>query len=602
MFANPIKISNMKRKILTLIMLFASVVVFGQTPRHLRVLNYVPDSCYSLTLVNLDTMARIIELESLHRENVLKPLYDSLKFSKKLVQSWIKRDSKLGVDFTASAAYVDSRYVLLPLNNERNFEKTLRSLDKSLPPFETMTDPVGQKIRCMTLTENGMGAAVFCTEDVACFAMLADMNAIYSSPVFNAELDTFDTEAQYDVVMNYTEAPMQVWTRLNQSHFAESALAANMMAKGWTSYTAYKYGNPLVNTYIAALQLYFPASVDLKNALNQLDIEIFAKAEARHDRITANSEFHIHNQQPEKQTLTFSPAELKKLIPYIPGDYMALVVSTMEGYGNLIEPYMGKFPQWRELCPLMNKPFVFTMSSLQDDNMQLLTLVDHPEQVCGILERYVEISNHITDSTFKARKNMVIEEVVEEPYIKEEDVQGEPEPMPEKPAEPVDVEFDTIEMFGESFASAVDSEDTTINMKTLRYKKIDGWDAYIIVTNKKEMDYETFTQIVKEDSACVLVKDNLLFYTTSLGALPSLSQPMEREWEKEYFEHPFFARVDFGTFVTMFGPEAAMPIRDMTCFVEDNTLTMNVSVVPGLRHGILYEIVKYVADLLKDFD
>lgn len=592
MFANRIKISSMKRKILTLIMLFASVVVFGQTPRHLRVLNYVPDSCYSLSLVNLDTVARVIELESLHRERVFKPLYDSVKFSKKLVQSWIKRDSKLGVDFTASAAYVDSRYVFLPLNNERNFEKMLRSLDKSMPPFETMTDADGRKIRCMTLTENGMSAAVFCTEDVACFAMLADMNAIYSSPVFNADMDTFDTEAQYDVVMNYTETPMQVWTRLSRSHFAESALAANMMAKGWDSYTAYKYGNPLVNTYIAALQLYFPASADIKNAFSQLDIEIFAKAEARHDRITANSEFHIENKQPGKQALTFSPAELKKLIPYIPGDYMALVVSSMEGYGNLMEPYMGKFPQWRELCPLMNKPFVFTASSLEDKDMQLITLVDHPEQVRGILERFVETSNHITDSTYKARKNMVIEEVVEEPYIipvESEDSEKAEDVAPS----------DVIEL---PYALGEEEVDSTIDMKSLRYKKIDGWDAYIIVTNRKEMDYETYTQIVKEDSSCVLVKDNLLFYTTSLDAVHLLSQPMEREWQKEYFEHPFFARIDFGALVSLFGPEAAMPVRDMTCYVEDNTLTMNVTAVPGLRHGILYEIVKYVADLLQDFD
>lgn len=592
----------MKRKILTLIMLFASVVVFGQAPSHLRVLNYVPDSCYSLTLVNLDTVARAIELESLHRENVLKPIYDSVKFTKKLVRSWIKRDRKMGVDFTASAAYVDSRYVFLPLNNERNFEKTLRSLDKSLPPFETMTDADGRKFRCMALTENGMSAAVFCTEDVACFAMLSDMNAIYSDPVFlSSPEDSSDIEFMYDP-SKYTETPMQVWTRLSRSHFAESALAANMQAKGWDSYTAYKYGNPLINTYLAALQLYFPASADIKNAFGQLDIEIFAKAEALHDRITANSEFHIGNKQPEKQTLTFSPSELKKLIPYIPGDYMALVVSSMEGYGDLMEPYMGRFPQWKELCPLMNKPFVFTASSLEDKNMQLVTLVDHPERVRGILERYVETSNHITDSTYKARKNMVIEDVVEEPYIKVEDVMDEPDTTSEKSAEPVDIEFDTIEMFGLSIANAVDPEDTTIDMKTLSYKKIDGWDAYIIVTNKKEMDYETYTQIVKEDSSYVLVKDNLLFYTTGLDAAHLLSQPMEREWPKEYFEHPFFARIDFGTFVTLFGPEAATPVRDMTCYVDNNTLTMNVNAVPGLRHGILYEIVKYVADLFRDWD
>ena len=172
----------MKRKLLTLIMLFASVVVFAQVPKYQRVLNYVPDSCYSLTMINLDTLARVTELESLHRENILKPLYDSMKFSKKLVQSWIKRDNKLGIDFTATMVIADSRYYLLPLNNERNFEKMVRSLGKSLPPFETLTDPEGRKFRCMTIgTEYGMNFAVMCTEDVACFTLLTDLNALYLS-------------------------------------------------------------------------------------------------------------------------------------------------------------------------------------------------------------------------------------------------------------------------------------------------------------------------------------------------------------------------------------------------------------------------------------
>ena len=109
-------------------MLFVVTVSFAQVPKHLRVLNYVPDSCYSLTMMNLDTIARVMELESLHRENVLKPLYDSLKFSKKLIQSWIKKDDKLGIDFTASAAFVDSRYFLLPLNNEKRNKELRRRL------------------------------------------------------------------------------------------------------------------------------------------------------------------------------------------------------------------------------------------------------------------------------------------------------------------------------------------------------------------------------------------------------------------------------------------------------------------------------------------
>ena len=42
-----------------------------------------------------------------------------------------------------------------------------------------------------------------------------------------------------------------------------------------------------------------------------------------------------------------------------------------------------------------------------------------------------------------------------------------------------------------------------------------------------------------------------------------------------------------------------MPVRDMVCFVDENTFTMNINAVPGLRHGVLYELVKYVMEILK---
>ena len=160
----------MKRKLLTIILICFATVTFAQVPKHQRVLHYVPDSCYSVTLINLDTLARVMELEAMHTEKVLKPLYDSIKFSKKLVQSWLKRDNKLGIDFTATAAMADSRYYFLPLNNEKNFEKMVRSLDKSLPPFETMTDAEGRKFRCMSISSEydyGTSSALICTEDVA---------------------------------------------------------------------------------------------------------------------------------------------------------------------------------------------------------------------------------------------------------------------------------------------------------------------------------------------------------------------------------------------------------------------------------------------------
>lgn len=581
----------MKRKILTFIMLFVTTIAFAQVPKHLRVLNYVPDSCYSVAVVNLDTLARVFELEAMHRENFLKPLYDSMKLSKKLVQSWIKKDNKLGIDFTASAAYADSRYIFFPLNNEKNFEKTIRSLDKKVPPFETMTDSEGRKFRCLLIDDADLSTAVICTEDVACLALLTDPYALFSSPVFQSTIsDTSDFEVMYEALNQANkETPMQLWTRISHSKFVESQTAATMISKGWNSYTAYQQGNSLINTMVSMAQLYLPAPEDIKRAVSELDIELFSKAEAYHDRVTTKSEFHYRAKQKEGNKLKFAPKALKKLMPYVSGDYVMLAISAMEGYGDLVKPYMNSFPQWRELCPLLNKPFVVTVSmSDVGYQMQAVTLVENPGEIRGALERYVEISNYITDSTYKARKKLetaVIEEVVEEPEVVNEEVVEQPV-VPDV-EEPMDYPL-------------IEQEDSTINMKTLTFKKIGGLDAYIVVTNKREMDYETYTWIVKDDSMCVLVKDGLLFVTNSLAWSGTLLQPVEHDWPKEYLEHNLFARIDLGAFATFLGPEAALPVRDADFYVDGNTFTMNINAEPGLRHGVLYEILKYAKNLIGD--
>lgn len=583
----------MKRTFFTLLLVTISTLTFGQVPKHLRVLNYVPDSCYSVAVVNLDTLARVFELEAMHRENFLKPLYDSMKLSKKLVQSWIKKDNKLGIDFTASAAYADSRYIFLPLNNEKNFEKTIRSLDKMVPPFETMTDPEGRKFRCLLIDDADMSAAVICTEDVACLALLTDPYALFSSPVFQSTIsDTSDLEVMYEALNQANkETPMQLWTRISHSKFVESQTAATMISKGWNSYTAYQQGNSLINTMVSMAQLYLPASEDIKRAVSELDIELFSKAEVYHDRVTTKSEFHYRTKHKEGNKLKFAPDAVKRLMPYVSGDYVMLAISAMEGYGDLVKPYMNSFPQWRELCPLLNKPFVVTVSmSDVGYQMQAVTLVENPGEIRGALERYVEISNYITDSTYKARKKLetpVIEEVVEEPEVVNEEVVEQPV-VPDV-EEPMDYPL-------------IEQEDSTINMKTLTFKKISDMDAYIVVTKKQEMDYETYTLIVKDDSMCVLVKDGLLFVTNSLAWSGTLLQPVEHDWPKAYFGHPLYVHLDINAFVAILGQENVMPVRDMTCVVDEDTFTMNLNAEPGLRHGILYEMIKYMVDLIGGLD
>ena len=566
-------------------MVAVAAFAFGQAPRHLRVLNYVPDSCYSLTVMNLDTVARVMELESLHREHVLKVIYDSLSFSKKLVQSWLKRDSKLGVDFTASVAIANSRCFLLPLNSERNFEKTLRSLDKTVPPFETVTAPDGQKVRCTVLEDGGMGVAVICTGDVACVVMLNDMDALYSMALQNTAIsDTADLDRLYETLYKRDD-PMQLWARMSRSRFVESEIAKSMSSKGWSSYTAYNHRNSLMRLLGTALERFAAAPEEISRMVGQIDMEIFSRTEVRRDRFTMVSEVRQHAGQPGLSSLRRAPEKLDRLLPYMGGEHFLLAVGTGEGYGDLMKPYAELIPQMRGLWPLLNYPFVFAMNSTEE--ILFGTLVDEPGKVRGILERYVEESNRITDSTFRAQAE-----------ARKAQAEAEKEAFSKKMEE--GDAYEEFETMGFPFGSAVDPEDSTVNMKTLSCKKIDDWDAYIVVTRKQEMDYETFTMVVKDDSACVLLKDGLLFYAESLGAMDVLSNPVEREWPREYFEHLFYAKADFNALVALLGPEAALPMRDMVMHADDNTFTLNVNAVPGLHHGLLYETLMFVMDFFRN--
>ena len=54
----------MKRIILCFVWVFAlTTISFAQLPHSMRVLNYVPDNCYSLEVVNLNDVAHDLELK-----------------------------------------------------------------------------------------------------------------------------------------------------------------------------------------------------------------------------------------------------------------------------------------------------------------------------------------------------------------------------------------------------------------------------------------------------------------------------------------------------------------------------------------------------------
>ena len=566
----------MKRKILTVIMSLITTVAFAQVPYHQRVLNYVPDSCYSLYIINLDTMARVSELEALHHNHVLKPLYDSLKFSKKFVQSWLKRDNKTGIDFTASIAAANSRYYFIPLNNEKNFEKTLRLLDKSFAPFETLTLSNGQKIRCLTLNmANEIPYAVICTTDVACIVSLSDLSDYYTQ--------ILSSLSDPDSFAPHIDSPIQIWEQLSQSQFANSETAKNIVARGINSYTAYNHFSPFVKIFMGFAGSKLPA--DALNTFQQLNLEVFSKAEVHHDRITSISEYRYSNDGNNlwnNKIFRYAPEKLERLLPYM-GDYPILLATcAMEGTGEIAAPYLNEFTSLRFLT---NNPFFV---SLNYNDLSLYgTIVENPDSVQVVLENYITAHNHILDSLYQDQEEKVkqVEAGFSEEMLKDDDYTDFAQYI------------NSLEPFGRTI-------DSIANRRFLSVSQKEGWTVYHLITKKKVMDYETWEWGYGYDTSFVLVKDGLLFYAQTLSVMEQLSHPQEwrdTPFKQELLSHPAYFWIYPNPLISsILGDITTLPIHDLTCYLENNSFVMNFNAEPGLKHGILYEVMKFTINVITE--
>ena len=553
-----------------------TTVAFAQVPYHQRVLNYVPDSCYSLYIINLDTMARVSELEALHHNHVLKPLYDSLKFSKKFVQSWLKRDNKTGIDFTASIAAANSRYYFIPLNNEKNFEKTLRLLDKSFAPFETLTLSNGQKIRCLTLNmANEIPYAVICTTDVACIVSLSNLSDYYTQ--------ILSSLSDPDSFAPHIDSPIQIWEQLSQSQFANSETAKNIVARGINSYTAYNHFSPFVKIFMGFAGSKLPA--DALNTFQQLNLEVFSKAEVHHDRITSISEYRYSNDGNNlwnNKIFRYAPEKLERLLPYM-GDYPILLATcAMEGTGEIAAPYLNEFTS---LWSLTNNPFFV---SLNYNNLSLFgTIVENPDSVQIPLENYITTHNHILDSLYQVQEEKAkqIEADFSEEMLKDDDYTDFANYI------------NNIEPFGRYI-------DSVSNRKFLTISQKEGWTVYNVITKNKEMDYETQEWGYGYDTSFVLVKDGLLFYAQTLSVMELLSHPKELEntsFKQELLSHPAYLWIYPNPLISsILGDITTLPIHDLTCYLENNSFVMNFNAEPGLKHGILYEVMKFTINVITE--
>ena len=488
----------------------------------------------------------------------------------------MKRDNKTGIDFTASIAAANSRYYFIPLNNEKNFEKTLRLLDKSFAPFETLTLSNGQKIRCLTLNmANEIPYAVICTTDVACIVSLSDLSDYYTQ--------ILSSLSDPDSFAPHIDSPIQIWEQLSQSQFANSETAKNIVARGMNGYTAYNHFSPFAKLFMgfAGNKL----SAEALNFLQQLNIEIFSKAEVHHDRITNINEFRHTNDENNiwnKNKMRHAPEKLERLLPYMGEHPILLATCGMEGAGEIAAPYLNEFTS---LWSLTNNPFFV---SLNYNNLSLFgTIVENPDSVQIPLENYITTHNHILDSLYQVQEEKAkqIEADFSEEMLKDDDYTDFANYI------------NNIEPFGRYI-------DSVSNRKFLTISQKEGWTVYNVITKNKEMDYETQEWGYGYDTSFVLVKDGLLFYAQTLSVMELLSHPKELEntsFKQELLSHPAYLWIYPNPLISsILGDITTLPIHDLTCYLENNSFVMNFNAEPGLKHGILYEVMKFTINVITE--
>ena len=568
-----------------LISLIVSLFMFShaQVPQSLRVLNYVPDECYSVSVMHLDSIAKNCELQALDKDHVLNVFYKKSKFVKSFVKSWINKDDKLGVDFTSAMAYCNSNLIMIPLNDEKKFEKLLSDIVKTKLPFESI-GVGGIPVRYFTYEESEvMSVHLFCTDDMA-FAFLY---------VANSNVEKVPSR----------EIVIQQCSELFHSKFLQSVEGKYFVDNKMSSYVYYSpespYTKQILNTVTAKL-----GAKEAKDALNQMNIKTFTRGEVRKNKMTSVMQIFegegplISKGIGEDQMRS---DQLEKLLPYAGSAPLAIMTCNVQGIGEMMSPVMSAFPSFKPLVDFVNNPFLIRYNA---DNVLFVSMVDQEQDVRKSLDKYVKEFNWTKDSTYKAAKEMY------EKYAKQ--LNGESEESEEENEEEIN-----YFMMGMLYATM--GSDSLSGRKSLMHENMDGWDVYTILTSKRSYEEEVVVEEVLEegaepkekeeqepvlayDSAYVLVHDGMLFFTNSKDAFDDIRKPSGKPQNvpvDEMLSRPVYATADLATLVAMSGVRVDIPFSDLVIYDEGNTVVTTFNAVRGLKHGMFYEIVKIVSDLMR---
>lgn len=557
--ATPKHLITMRKRFLFLLAWLSSLIVFGQNPQPPRVLSLIPDDCYQLQLINWSELSNDFKLAALDKDKILNPLYKEKKIIKSFVRSWIQMDDKSGIDFSTTAAFINKNCLIVPLSNEKNFEKTVRKVG-DVNPFKTIS---GNAQHLLRFTNDASGSiAILCTQDMAC---------IYLS---ESEDDDAEKEAS---IRNLQQTLVHTWDKMQKSTFPTSEVGKFFIQRGMLSYVAYNAQHPDLKMLSGIIK---KQNTSLSSNLDKLNVLMFSTGDIDNKRFGSKTELYksTPNGLEPISMKNLSPEGTVPLLPYVLENPIAVISCNVVGLGDSLAPYLSSHPDFQALAPLLNHPFIGSIHS--EKGTLLCTTIDDPKRVKPALEQYVVLRNQALDSVFKASRSKDTASV----EVAAEEGSGDDEyDIEEAPYEP-------------------SPEDSLVNHKHLALTHTDGYDLYTLTTYKKNLDYETFTWVYGYDTTCfIMTKDNLLFLFGEAEIMQSILNPTKSSPAGIRTQDPLYARVYLNTLFREIGEEDILPLRDMTIQTNDNKIVMDVTATDGLKHSLPYELVKAIMEQVSSF-
>lgn len=560
----------MNRKIFfTLLIMLLVCSAFAQAPAKLRVLNYVPDSCYSLQIIYPDSLAEEIELDAIERDQLLDFICQSGIYPlHNFIKSWNKKDKTTGIDFTAAIA-ICHNLIIIPLNNEKNFERSVAALWENEMTFKTMTTPTHIQYRywkenCEDLSEEEMTIrsdvcpSIICTKDVA----LVDLGTLLPN------------DGLY----------LQPETLLEHTHFAESEICQQMLQRGMTSFQRYTPFRPL-------LKELFHVSPSIAHPLlgmfTSIDFLFFSRTHIGKDKITiVNESYHRDPQLSPIQldNKKTSNTNTEELLSYAGNDPICIISYDMnENFESTVISstiIANAFPK----CPfLITAPSNYMMVIYNDLSHMIISTLEGPSTVHNQLTDFIEHNNRNIDSIWQQNKELMLSMSKEEP-VAEEDATSVPEESYE----------------GWNYWAWEQNHgllDSIVGRKRLVYERQDDWELYTIITHNQTLGYTdegNFDWVPTEDSSYVIVADHLCFFLEDTSHFENIRHPeVPAQLPKDkLLKSPFWMVADVLSLLNMGEPI----IGNIEVWAENNSIITEINAGKELEHNLIYEVIKQIRE------